>query len=66
MCLPWTACPAGLMYCLDYLKSNMDWLREKLQPFEKGEQRHGRHAYCSLRSAGHVRQCSWPMPHRSR
>ncbi|KAG1659161.1 hypothetical protein FOA52_007542 [Chlamydomonas sp. UWO 241] len=25
----------GLVYCIDYLEKNMDWLREKLEPLEK-------------------------------
>lgn len=24
---------AGLMYCLEYLEQNLDWLQEKLQPY---------------------------------
>jgi len=26
----------GLVYCLDYLEQNMDWLRQQLEPLEKG------------------------------
>lgn len=25
----------GLVYCMDYLEKNIDWLKEKLKPFEK-------------------------------
>jgi hypothetical protein len=27
----------GLVYCIDYLKENMDWLKEALAPLEKGQ-----------------------------
>ncbi len=27
----------GLVYCMDYLESNLDWLREQLAPLEAGE-----------------------------
>lgn len=27
---------AGLVYCLDYLDSNLDWLQEKLALVQKG------------------------------
>lgn len=27
----------GLVYCLDYLESNLDWLQEKLEAIQKGE-----------------------------
>lgn len=27
----------GLVYCIDYLEKNMDWLKEKLEPFQRGE-----------------------------
>ena len=26
----------GLVYCIDYLEQNLDWLREKLAPLEAG------------------------------
>lgn len=26
----------GLVYCMDYLEKNIDWLLEAMQPFEKG------------------------------
>lgn len=26
----------GLVYCMDYLEKNLDWLQEKLAPYEKG------------------------------
>ncbi len=26
----------GLLYCMDYLEQNMDWLHDALKPFEKG------------------------------
>lgn len=29
----------GLVYCLDYLEQNMDWLRQQLEPLEKGAHR---------------------------
>ena len=28
---------AGLVYCMDYVESNMDWLKEQLQPLEAGD-----------------------------
>ena len=28
---------AGLIYCMEYLMSNMDWLKEKLDPLQKGK-----------------------------
>ncbi len=37
--LSWlTACsvPAGLVYCIDFLEQNLDWLNEKLEPFVRG------------------------------
>lgn len=33
---------AGLVYCMDYVESNMDWLKEQLQPLEAG--------YCTVAS----------------
>ena len=27
----------GLVYCIDYLEKNMDWLKERLVPLQKGE-----------------------------
>ena len=27
----------GLVYCMDYLEKNMDWLQEALAPLEKSE-----------------------------
>lgn len=30
----------GLVYAIDYLEKNLDWLKEKLEPFEKGELRY--------------------------
>lgn len=27
----------GLLYCMDYLRTNLDWLKEKLAPLEKGK-----------------------------
>jgi GTPase SAR1 family protein len=27
----------GLVYCMDYLEKNIDWLQEKLRPLEQGE-----------------------------
>lgn len=29
----------GLVYCLDYLEQNMDWLRQQLEPLEQGAAR---------------------------
>lgn len=29
----------GLVYCMDYLEANLDWLRHKLEPLEAGERR---------------------------
>ena len=26
----------GLIYCMEYLEKNLDWLKEKLEPLEKG------------------------------
>lgn len=26
-----------MVYCIDYLRENLDWLRQKLKPFEEGE-----------------------------
>lgn len=51
------SCRAGLVYCMDYIVSNMDWLREQLKPLEEGGQRAPRLA----------RSCStsvdfWPPP----
>ena len=34
----------GLVYCIDYLEKNMDWLKEKLKPLQKGGRRGGGHA----------------------
>jgi hypothetical protein len=28
---------SGLVYCMDYLEKNIDWLEEKLKPLIKGE-----------------------------
>lgn len=28
-----TGLPTGLVYCMDYLEKNMDWLMAKLEPF---------------------------------
>jgi len=27
----------GLVYCMDYLEKNIDWLEEKLKPLIEGE-----------------------------
>ena len=27
----------GLVYCIDFLEKNMDWLKEKLEPLQRGE-----------------------------
>ena len=27
---------SGLVYCMDYLEKNLDWLKDKLEPLEKG------------------------------
>ena len=27
---------SGLVYCMDYLEKNLDWLKAKLEPLEKG------------------------------
>lgn len=27
---------AGLLYCMEYLEQNQDWLQERLQPLQKG------------------------------
>ncbi len=27
---------AGMVYCMDYLQQNLDWLKEQLAPFEQG------------------------------
>ena len=27
---------AGLVYCMDYLEKNIDWLQDKLRPLVKG------------------------------
>ena len=29
----------GLVYCIEFLLENIDWLKEKLEPHEKGEPR---------------------------
>jgi hypothetical protein len=28
---------SGLVYCMDYLEKNIDWLEEKLKPLIEGE-----------------------------
>jgi hypothetical protein len=28
---------AGMLYCMEYLAANLDWLKEKLQPLEDSE-----------------------------
>ncbi len=28
---------AGLVYCMDYVRENLDWLHERLKPLIKGE-----------------------------
>lgn len=30
-------CHPGLVYCMDYLEKNIDWLESKLEPFLKGQ-----------------------------
>lgn len=27
---------SGLVYCMDFVEQNLDWLREKLAPYETG------------------------------
>lgn len=34
LCLQWLN--AGLVYCMDYLEKNIDWLHAKLKPLIKG------------------------------
>lgn len=34
------ACHAGLLYCMEFLKENIDWLEERLAPLVKGSHRH--------------------------
>jgi hypothetical protein len=29
--------PPGMLYCMEYLAANLDWLKEKLQPLEDSE-----------------------------
>lgn len=29
---------AGLVYCIDYLDSNLDWLLDKLENLQEGEE----------------------------
>ena len=29
--------PAGMVYCMDYLASNLDWLQEKLEALQAGK-----------------------------
>lgn len=40
----WLACittfHAGLVYCIDYLDSNLDWLQEKLELIQTGRECH--------------------------
>ena len=31
----------GLLYCIDYLEKNLDWLEERLAPLEEGESEKG-------------------------
>lgn len=31
------ACDAGLLYCMEFLEQNMDWLKQKLDPLIEGE-----------------------------
>jgi GPN-loop GTPase len=31
------ACMSGLVYCMDYLEKNIDWLEEKLKPLIEGK-----------------------------
>ena len=31
---------AGMVYCMDYLRANLDWLLERLRPFIKGARQH--------------------------
>ncbi len=31
--------PAGMVYCMDYLASNLDWLQEKLEALQAGKLR---------------------------
>lgn len=31
---------AGLVYCIDYLDSNLDWLQEKLELIQTSRERH--------------------------
>ncbi len=28
---------AGLLYCMEYLEENMDWLQDRLEPLLEGE-----------------------------
>ena len=29
-------CTTGLIYCMDYLAQNLEWLKDKLDPLQKG------------------------------
>lgn len=34
-------CLTGMLYCIEYLQANLDWLKEKLQPLADSEQESG-------------------------
>lgn len=35
-------CDPGLLYCMEFLEQNMDWLKEKIDPLIEGEAKHAK------------------------
>jgi hypothetical protein len=59
----------GLLYCMDFLEKNLDWLQERLEPLIQGAAGGGRHAACTTcraaPSAPPARCGRRPPPQRS-
>ena len=48
------ACLTGLIYCMEYLSQNLDWLKEKLEPLQKGTGLLKEVCHAALRPHGHT------------